>query len=381
MKDMYKRIFKASAVFGLGAVLAAGCQDKEAELLAPKLYFEDAENVIEVGKSAEMTYDLQSRLTNKTTADVAVTYSILTDESVVADYNQKHGKEYTMYTGASLGGETATIPAGDIYATAIDLNMTGLDAIEEGKSMLLAVKVTTDNVPVIDGSDITYFVLTKPVEIKQAARFSSSYVKVPISPLNVFEEVTYEAIVNVSAFADNNTVMGCEGVMIMRIGDAGGGTVPRDILQMAGKSEMTWYDNPLQAGKWYHLAFTCNSAGEANLYVNGESVVQGSFTMSADLTAGGADYGFSIGQVPRFMWGTRPFNGYMSEVRLWNVVRSANQIKENMLNVDPSTPGLVAYYKFNGDINDSSPNGYNPQDYRAPSFEQLSKPIEIGGEL
>lgn len=65
-------------------------------------------------------------------------------------------------------------------------------------------------------------------------------------------------------------------------------------------------------------------------------------------------------------------------VRLRNVVRSGNQIKENMLNADPKSPGLVAYYKFNGDINDSSPNGYNPTDYSAPSFTDLENPVEIG---
>lgn len=378
---MDKRIIKTAAAFGLGVILAAGCQDGSAELLAPKLYFETTDNTIEVGDDATMTLDLQSRLTNKATTDVAVTYSILTDEKFLSDYNQKYGKEYTMFTGASLGSETSTIPAGDIYASAVELNLSGLDTVEEGKSMLLPVKVTTSNVPVIDGSDITYFVISKPVEITKAARFRSSFFKVPISPLNVFTEVTYEAIVNVSSFADNNTVMGCEGVMIMRIGDAGGGTVPRDILQMAGGAEMTWNDNPLSAGKWYHLAFTCNSAGEAYLYVNGECVIQGSFKMAADLTAGGSDYGFSVGQVPRFMWGNRPFNGYMSEIRLWNVVRSANQIKENMLNVDPQTPGLVAYYKLNGDLKDSSPNGYDPTDYSMPTFEDLPNPIAIGGDL
>lgn len=378
---MDKRIFKTAALLGLGVFIAAGCQDKEAELLASKLYFEKSENTIEVGESAEMTYDLQSRLTSKTSSDVNVTYSIISDESVVADYNKKYGKEYIMYTGASLGSETASIAAGEVYAKSVDLNLTGLDAIEEGKIFLLPVRVTTGDLPVIEGADITYFIIKKPVRITRVAQFRNSYIKVPISPLNVFNEVTYEAIVNVTAFADNNTVMGCEGVMIMRIGDAGGGTVPRDILQMAGGAEMTWFDNPLSAGKWYHLAFTCNSAGEANLYVNGQSVIQGSFKMASDLTAGGADYGFSIGMVPRFMWGTRPFNGYMSEVRLWNVVRSGNQIKENMLNVDPETPGLVAYYKLNGDINDSSPNGYNPTDYSAPSFTDLEKPVEIGGDL
>lgn len=69
-----------------------------------------------------------------------------------------------------------------------------------------------------------------------------------------------------------------------------------------------------------------------------------------------ADFGFSIGMVPEFMWGERPFSGLMSEVRLWDVVRTPSQIKENMLFVDPETPGLVLYYKLNGDCNDSTSN-------------------------
>lgn len=81
------------------------------------------------------------------------------------------------------------------------------------------------------------------------------------------------------------------------------------------------------------------------------------------------------------MWGTRPFNGYMSEVRLWNVVRTANQIKENMLGVDPDSDGLVAYYKLDGTVEDASGNGMEPEDMSAPSFVDLDNPIAIGGGL
>ena len=357
---MNNSILKIAAVSGLGVLFAAGCQDKEAELLAPKVYFENVESTITVGDDVtEMTLDLQARLTSKTSSDVNVTYSIA-DESVVETYNKKYGKEYVMFPTAALEVETSTIPAGDVYASVVKVEMTGLDAIS-GKTCLLPIRVNTGDVPVID--------------------FSNNYFKVPISPLNVFNEVTYEAIINVSSFGNNNTIMGCEGVMIMRIGDAGGGTVPRDILQVAGKSEMTWSGNPISTGKWYHVAFTCNASGDAHLYVNGAEVINGSFAMSADLTANSADYGFSVGMVPRFMWGTRPFYGYMSEVRLWDVVRTADQIKNNMLSVDPATPGLVAYYKLNGDLNDSSPNGYNPTDYSSPAFETIKVPIAIGGSL
>ncbi len=378
---MNSRILKLAAAAGLGIIFAWGCRNMETELLEPKLYFESLENVIDIGEDATMTFELESRLSSSVSSDVQVTYTIENDQSYVDEYNKRFGREYPLFTGAALESDASSVPAGEIYSDAVNLSLSGLDAVQEGENYVIPIRVRTGDVPVISGSDMTYVIVRRLPKITTVARFNNSFFKIPISPLNVFNEVTYEAIVNVSSFGNNNTVMGCEGVMIMRIGDAGGGTVPRDILQMAGKSEITWTDNPLEAGKWYHLAFTCNSAGEACLYVNGENVIKSTFTMSQDLTANGADYGFSVGMVPRFMWGTRPFYGYMSEVRLWDVVRTANQIKENMLVVNPSTPGLVAYYKLNGDLNDSSPNGYNPTDFTAPSFETIDVPIAIGGGL
>lgn len=367
----------------LGALLLsvafAGC-DREAELLVPKLYFEGNENVIEVEQEETRSLELKSRLTAKTDADVNVGYTI-EGEDVVNAYNEKYGKAYKVLDNAFLIEETASVKAGNAYSDAVELQLNELQSLLEGESYLLPVRVTTKDVPVIEGQDIIYYEVRKPVKITRAAVFSNSHIKLPLTPLDVFNEVTFEAVVNVTAFGNNNTVMGCEGVMIMRIGDAGGGTVPKDILQVAGKSEITWTGNPLTTGVWYHLAFTCAADGTANLYVNGENVIpNGSFTMSSDLTAGGADYGFSIGMVPRFMWGTRPFNGLMTEVRLWNVVRSANQIKESMLSVDPNSEGLVTYYKLNGSVVNAT-GGPAPAECTVTNFRDLSKPVAIGGGL
>ena len=57
---------------------------------------------------------------------------------------------------------------------------------------------------------------------------------------------------------------------------------------------------------------------------------------------------FNIGKIANFPWGERPFRGYMSEVRLWSVARTRNQLQQNMLTVDPKSEGLELYYKFNG---------------------------------
>ena len=38
----------------------------------------------------------------------------------------------------------------------------------------------------------------------------------------------------------------------------------------------------------------------------------------------------------------------MSEVRVWSVARTENQIKQNMLGVNPKSDGLELYFKMDG---------------------------------
>ena len=58
--------------------------------------------------------------------------------------------------------------------------------------------------------------------------------------------------------------------------------------------------------------------------------------------------GFYIGRIYGFKWGERPFHGKMSEVRVWSVARTENQLKQNMLGVVPASEGLALYYKLDG---------------------------------
>lgn len=44
---------------------------------------------------------------------------------------------------------------------------------------------------------------------------------------------------------------------------------------------------------------------------------------------------------------SRQLNGEICEVRIWNVLRSQEEIYRNMYDVDPQTTGLKAYWKFN----------------------------------
>ena len=348
---MNKIRLKYIAGFVIGALLC-GCNDNESDLLETKVYFEESSVTIKASGDDVITHDLQARLSFKSSSPTEVTYEI-GGASAVEAFNAAHGTTYELLdpSQASLEVTSATIEAGKIYAPQTTVKLSGMANIAEGKTYLLPVCVRSSSLPVVEGSDFTYLVISKPVEIRTVGQFSSNYIKIPVSPLSPFTSVTYEALIYLNRFNSNNTIMGTEGILILRIGDEALPGKHNDWMQIAGNKQFH-SEQAFETGKWYHVAFTYDQpSGKAILYINGE----------------------------------RPFYGYMSEVRLWSVARTENQIKQNMLSVDPASDGLFAYYKLNGKdltqeggvpyIKDASGNGKNGEtDVR---FKELDEPVAI----
>ncbi len=126
----------------------------------------------------------------------------------------------------------------------------------------------------------------------------------------------------------------------------------------------------VSSSTWYHLAVTYDgSTGEAVVYLNGEpKIVQnlGVFALSANANV---NIGYRDDGNNYF------FNGGICEVRLWNVVRSNEQILQTM-NVQLSEPylqnadsGLVAYWKLDM-IEDLGVGGDGADDVRDYSYKQ-----------
>ena len=174
--------------------------------------------------------------------------------------------------------------------------------------------------------------------------------------------------------------MGTEGIMILRIGDAGGGVTPKDIIEVAGQQTYKVSD-PVQTGKWYHIALTYDQpSGKSAIYVNGSKWAETGWAIPG--FDPNADVGFNIGKIPGFQWGERPLYGYMSEVRVWSVARTETQLKQNMLTVDPKSPGLELYFKLNG--TDALAGGYITDCAKGlecttnlSTFEELETPVKI----
>ena len=223
-------------VFCFIAMLSVSCNDSESDLLEPKVYFEEREYRIEVEEGEAMTHELRARVSSLCASQVEVSYEVA-DTSVIEAYNKKYGTEYEMFdaTAVDLGNAVATVPSGEVYAGSVSVKFSKLDKVEEGKSYLLPVRVRSASLPVSQGGDVVYFILHKPVRIMKVARVYNNYVRIPLLPGTQFTSVTYEALIYIDFFGNNNTVMGCEGTLIFRIGDAP--LLEKDHLQIAGKSE------------------------------------------------------------------------------------------------------------------------------------------------
>ena len=123
-------------------------------------------------------------------------------------------------------------------------------------------------------------------------------------------------------------------------------------------------DRPLDDGQWHHLAISEGDPGGFRVYYDGEKFTNFSFD-NYDL-GGIIRLGSQFGNQ-----GGNKFKGTIDEVRIWDHIRTEEEVMEHYnCKIDPTTAGLITYYDFsdgipNGDnsgliqINDNSANGNN----------------------
>ena len=368
--------------FGFMALLAAACNDSESDLLEPKLFFENQEERLEISEAPTLQYDLLTRVSSSVESQVNVSYAAGT-EGDVEEYNKKNGTEYVAFDAADVtfSEESSVIESGKIYAKKLTLTFSNLDKLQEGKNYVFPVRIASASMPLVESRDITYLILSKPVRITKVLKFSGQGVAVGFTPDREFTSVTYEALIKADRFNNNNTIMGREGTLILRVGDTP--LCDANRMQIAGSKEFKAAQT-FETDTWYHVAFTYDQpSGKAVMYINGTKTSESTWD-TPKFNLGGADIekggGFYIGKVNGFMWGERPFNGCMSEVRVWSVARTENQIKQNMLSVDPKSEGLEVYYKMNGD-DQVNEGGYKLKDASGHNVDGIVKGGYWGGSL
>jgi hypothetical protein len=189
------------------------------------------------------------------------------------------------------------------------------------------------------------------------------------------DALTMETLICVEKFRDEqdqgeafiSTLMGIEGGTLMRFGDQG---IPGNHLQAAG----TEIDFDFKTGQWYHVAMTCDK-GSTKVYVDGK--LQATFDKECSLQGGNP---FLIG---RSFSGGRGIQARLSEMRIWTVARSAEDIREGMYRVDATAPGLLAYWRMitadGSVVADMTGNGYDLH-LKGQAEKEGDQPVEIFDE-
>lgn len=97
---------------------------------------------------------------------------------------------------------------------------------------------------------------------------------------------------------------------------------------------------------WYHVAFTVDSSGNVDVYLNGVDQNYTGVYSDGSGTIFDSEGFFSIGQEWDDSSDSNHFNGSVYDIRVWSDIRTAAEIQDNMnIELTGSEEGLVAYYK------------------------------------
>lgn len=377
IKNIYQDILSLVSSVSLGIVFllsVTACDNKDYSKDSPfdNSVYIDAAKVKDVANftfnNVKQTGEQQisAVLAYPTEQDINVNLQV--DPSLASHYNARLGNNYAVLDSEFYKFSThdVVIPAGKVTSEIVTINFSNLTDLEIDATYLLpiTIKQVSSGMGMLDGSKTICYVVRRSSAITTAVSLANNYFEIPgfeagsptADVVNGLKQLTFEAVVRVNKFdplTEISSIMGIEQYCLFRFGDSG---FPRQQLQFAAnevkfpKADDAKY---LQPGEWYHVAVTYDTeAKTAVMYVDGkeQSRIE-NYGSGEPINLGKqkkGDFMFKIGH----SYGerddmTRQLNGEICEVRIWNVIRSQEDIYKNMYDVAPTTSGLKAYWKFN----------------------------------
>ena len=274
--------------------------------------------------------------------------------------------------------KSVTIKAGDISRDDVVVNFKNTNKLDKSRRYVLPVTITDADIEVLDSKRTAYFIFKGAALINVVANIEKIYF--PISwktDMSNVNAITVEALLRSDdweAGRDNalSSIFGIEGRFLLRIGDA---DRPRDQLQCVAPGGNFPAPNAvagLPTKEWVHIAVVYDAGTHERIYYkDGVKVYSDeNATYALNLTSGcyiGKSYD-----------NTRWLPGDISEVRIWNIQRTGEEIAKNPYEVDPHASGLVAYWKFNegtgSAIKDHTGNGNDITASGAPTWVNVELP-------
>lgn len=377
--------FRYIPILALAFAMTA-CQSNDEEHFANKAYIDASSMVSETivkGTVTAQEKTLCVTLARPAETDLAMTVDVntaLLDTYVKAYYADGATTQLLPSDCYEVANSQVTIQKGSVKSDDARFVFKNLSTLDRSTVYVLPVSVHTSDISLLSTASNYYFVFRAGALINVVTDLSKNYLDVKwASDVSDMSQITLEALIYPREFGKLiSTVMGIEGSFLMRIGDAG---YPDNQIQIAtsrGNFPDADSNKGLATGLWQHVALTYDAATtEWVIYVNGKVQSSGKKDLGhINITGNGSDRDFLIG---KSYDDNRWFEGNMSEIRVWSVVRTQQQIADNFYTVDPQSEGLVAYWKMDdntttGKVVDATGHGNDAIAAGTLSFHNVSLP-------
>lgn len=362
------RLYAGLAVLAIGAVFTR-CEDTTGPDFDNKAYINLSTKTVSLLIKDEKTAVKSFTAAVAKPAQEDLSFVFDDDASQVNTYNMAYYDSAIMLSAKyyDIPEKTAVIAAGSVTSTEITVNFSDIDQLSRDTIYVLPVTIASaDKIDVLSSARTIYYVLKPAALINVVADIKENYLTINWTNPDVcnnLPQVTMEALIRARTFDRLiSTVMGIEGKFLIRIGDSGYDPNQIQIATSNGNFPGASSDKGLPTNEWVHIALTYDALTyEYNIYVNGN--IQSSGTHKdiglVNLGVSGTS-GFCIG---RSYADDRYLDGEISECRIWNTIRTADEIANNPYSVDPVSEGLVAYWKFDegegNTVKDHTGNGNN----------------------
>ena len=379
----------------LSGVFATNCTD-DIENFSNKIFMteSDPSTVLIKPTSVEESHEFTLSIPKPEGQDV--TFTIAADASLVSAYDNIYytsGKEMLPADNYELSTTTGIIPAGSLNSDPIEIKFKGLDTIDDTKTYVLPVTVTSCSIDILASYKTQYYVVRNGAlidvvpDITKNAIYTDAWATPEKFKLN---KLTAEALIYPTVFGDGHesgisTLMGTESGFLLRFGDAG---VEPNILQIATKAGNLAVSRAVNLNTWTHVAVTYDSeAKEIYVYFNGVEIDH--FTgVDAGTVDWSPEHSNDNDGKPRSFWvghsynDNRWFEGRISEVRVWDKVLTKDEINtENhfyVLEEPENEENLILYWKLcdnqTNDVKDYSQYGNNGVFQKEATWVEVSLP-------
>lgn len=378
-----KKLFKYIPIL-LATWLIVACQNNDEADFKNKAFIDGKTFTTEtiIKGAGSMVKSLTLSTSRPAEKDLNATFK--TAPQMVDTYNKAYYNKAVLLPDScySILVGDVKINQGSVKSNAAQFEFSKLGGLDRSTTYVLPVTVECNDIELLQSAKNYYFVFRAGALINVVADMSRNYLQVEWKTPELvtdMKQITMEALIYPREFGKLiSTIMGIEGNFLMRIGDAG---FPDNQIQIATSAgNFPDYDSNkgLQTKRWQHVAMTYNAdTREVKVYVNGILQSQGTLRLrSVTIKGNSADRMFLIG---KSYDDARWFEGDMAEVRVWNVVRTQEEIATHFYSVDPKTPGLVGYWKMDDNaspniVKDATGNGNDAKANKPLSWHNVSLP-------